>query len=158
MILGVIGCSRVSTPPAPDMAAGVYVRAGYEYFHWKEGLAVMIWHDATKSSSCESSGSTSEVTHVVRCHAISEANHRFDWQIETRDGLTAEFSIDDNSFDLSDGNVFIVTTANGKTDIRQLQRDLSSVKPEGDSITEYALMDVDIQRFIQSTSSGQVYP
>ena len=156
MILMSAGCSSSpvltpgSTPPAPDMVGGVYVHAAYEYLHWQEGLDVMIWYEATQSSSCDSSGSTSAKTHVVRCQALSESGLSLDWQIETSDGLTGKFSLNNNQFDLSAGNVFVVSTAQDPPEIRQFQRDLSSVKPENESIIEFGLNDPDIAKFIQS--------
>jgi hypothetical protein len=151
MILLSAGCSPlpVSTPPAPDMAGGVYVHVAYEYFHWQEGLDVMIWYNAPQSSSCDSSGSTSTKTHVVQCQAISETGQSFDWQIETSDGLTGKFVLNNNQFDLTEGNVFVVSTAQGQIDIQQFQCDLSSVRPESESITEFGLNDPDIAEFIQ---------
>ena len=158
MILISAGCSLspvstpVSTPPAPDMAGGVYVHVAYEYFHWQEGLDVMIWYDAAQSSSCDSSGSTSAKTHVVQCQVISDTGQNLDWQIETSDGLTGEFTLNNDQFDLSEGNVFVVSTVQYPIEIRQFQRDLSSVKPESESITEFGLNDPDIAEFIRWAS------
>jgi hypothetical protein len=135
------------------MAAGVYVSVGYEFFHWEEGLNVMIWHDAVSNSSCDSSGSTDDAVHTVICHAVSGTGKRFDWQIETLDGLTGEFRINDKPFDLSEGRIFIVTTSGGAIDIQQEQGDLSSVKPESESIVAYGLDNEDIKQFIQSNVS-----
>ena len=147
------GCSPKTTPPAPDMAAGVYLQSGYELFHWSEGLNIMIWHDGVASSACASSGSTGKVAHIVQCHAISRESHHFDWRIETDDGIAAIVTIDDAAFDLESGNVFIISTAGGGTHVRQFQRDLSNIKPQSDSILEFSLMDVELQEFIQATSS-----
>jgi hypothetical protein len=113
----------------------------------------MIWHDAIRSSACDSSGSTDEPLHRVDCHAISDAGQRFEWQIESADGLTGVFRIDGERYNLSDGAIFIVKTADGTTDIRQIQGDLSDVCPEIDSITAYGLSHEDIEQFIQSAVS-----
>ena len=134
------------------MAGGVYEFAGYEYFHWQEGLNILIWHDAITNSACNSSSSTSSDTTFVQCQAMSEDGYDFFWQIETGDGRTAEFSINNQPFDLADGTVFLVTTANGQTDIQQMQRDLSAVSASDQSITQFSLADPDIGQFIQSTS------
>jgi len=150
MILISAGCAPVSTPPAPDMVGGVYVRAAYEYFHWREGLDIMIWYDAAQSSFCDSSGSTSAEMHVVSCQALSESGRNLDWRIETSDGLTGKFALDNNQFDLSAGNVFVVSTAQDPPQVRQFQRDLSGVKPENESIIDFGLNDPDIAEFIQS--------
>jgi len=147
--LGLVSCFRSSTTPAPDIAGGVYEFAGYEYFHWKEGLNILIWHDAIANSGCNSN---SEDTTLVQCQAMSEAGYDFFWQIETRDGRTAEISINNQSFDLADGTVFLVTTADGQMDIQQLQRDLSGVNANDQSITQFSLADPEISQFMQSTS------
>lgn len=150
--LGSVSCVPRSTPPAPDMAAGVYVDAGFEYFHWEQGLAILIWHDAIQSSSCDSSGSTQDPTHVVRCQATSGENS-FNWQIKTQDGVEGDFQIDNIPYDLSNGRVFIVATADGVTDIQQLQRDLSAVTTESESIVDFGLKDPAISLFIEAASA-----
>ena len=157
--IGTLSCSPASTPPGPTMAAGVYVEAGYEFFHWEEGLVVMLWHDATASSMCDSSGSTRDPVHSIDCQAISREGNAFKWNIETTDGVTGQFSIDDKLYDLSEGSLFIVRTKGGTAEIQQLQRDLSDVVPENDSsITEYGLNDPDIKLFIQSVLPEEISP
>ena len=152
--LGTSACWQRVTPPAPDSAGGVYEQAGYNYFRWKEGLAVMVWQDATATTSCNSFGSTDDPTHTVQCQAISETGQEVIWQLETDDGRTATFSINNQTYDLADGTVFLVKTAVGHADIQQLQRDLSTVQAENDSITQYSLSDSDIEQFIQSVPAN----
>lgn len=150
--LATVSCFRSTTPPAPGIAGGVYEYSGYEYFHWQEGLDILVWHDAVASSGCDSSGSTSSETHLVQCQAMSKDGYEFFWQIGTNDGRTAEFSINNQSFDLADGTIFLVTTADGVMDIQQLQRDLSDIDHTNDqSITQFGQADPDISQFIQST-------
>jgi len=132
------------------MVGGAYVHAAYEYFHWREGLDIMIWYDAAQSSSCDSSGSTGAKTHEVRCQVFFESGRSLDWQIETSDGLTGKFTLNNDQFDLSVGNVFVVSTAQDPPEIQQFQRDLSGIKPENESIIEFGLNDPDIAKFIQS--------
>ena len=152
--LGSVSCARKSTPPAPSIAAGVYIKAGYEYFDWEEGLALMIWHDAVQSSMCDSSGSTRDSTHVVQCSAVSRESQSFEWQIKTSDGIQAEFSIDGSLFDLANGNVFLVAVEGESTDIQQLHRDLTDVDSQNaNTITGFGLNDPDINSFIQSLTS-----
>ena len=153
--LGLVSCFRSSTPPGPDMAGGVYEYAGYEFFHWQEGLNILIWHDAIATSSCDSSGATDNDTHLVQCQAVSEAGYDFFWQIETDDGRTAQFSINSQPFDLANGTVFLVTTADGQMDIQQIERTLSGVNAESQSITQFSLDDPEISQFIQSTAPAE---
>ena len=145
-------CSPSSTPPGPDTAAGVYIQLGYEFFRWEEGLTLMIWFDGAKSSACSSTSSTSDPKFVLRCHAVSRSDVRFDWLLETEDGVTADFSIDGKSFDLEDGKLFLIRTSAGEAEIVQMERDLSGVRPDADSIIEFSLDDPVIQEFIHASS------
>jgi hypothetical protein len=149
--LGLAACFG-RTPPGPDMAGGGYENASYEYFHWQEGLNVLIWHDANTSSTCHSSGSTRSDTHLVQCQAVSEDGFEFFWQIETSDGRTAQFTINNQPIDLANGTVFLITLDSDLLDIQQLQRDLSGVSAEHQSITQFSLDDREINQFIQSTA------
>lgn len=149
--LGLAACFGRTTPPGPDMAGGGYESATYEYFHWQEGMNILIWHDANTSSTCNSSGSTRSDTHLVQCQAVAEDGFELFWQIETTDGRSAQFTINNQPFDLADGTAFLITTADDQLDIQQLERDLSGVNAEHQSITEYSLADPEINQFIQST-------
>jgi hypothetical protein len=145
-------CSPASTPPGPDMAAGVYIQSGYEFYLWEEGLTLMIWFDGAKSSACSSSSSTSDPVFVLRCHAITTTDVRFDWLLETEDGVTAEFSIDGQPIDLDDGKLILIRTSSGDAEVLQIERNLSSVRPEADSIIAFSLGDPVIQEFIHASS------
>jgi hypothetical protein len=138
------------------MAAGVYIQSGYEFYRWEEGLTLMIWFDGAKSSACSSSSSTSDPQFVLQCHAVSRSDVRFDWVLESEDGVTADFSIDGQSFDLEGGKLFLITTSSGEIEVQQIERDLSSVRPEADSITEFGLKDPVIQEFIHASSEAQL--
>jgi hypothetical protein len=149
-------CSSSSTPPGPDMAAGVYIQSSYEFYRWEEGLTLMMWFDGAKSSACSSSSSTSDPQFVLGCHAVSRSDVRVEWHLETEDGVTANFSIDSRSFDLKDGKLFLIKTSTGEAEVLQIERDLSSVRPDADSITEFSLDDPVIQEFIHASSETQL--
>lgn len=138
------------------MAAGVYIQSGYEFYRWEEGLTLMIWFDGAKSSACGSSSSTSDPLFVLRCHAVSRSDFRIDWYLETDDGVTADFSIDGKPFDLENGKLFLITTSTGEAEVLQIERDLSGVRPEADSITEFGLNDPTIQDFIHVSSETEL--
>lgn len=145
-------CTPASTPPGPDMAAGVYIQSGYEFYRWEEGMNLMIWFDRAKSSACSSSSSTSDPLFVLRCHAVSRSDVRFDWYLETDDGVTADFSIDGKPFDLENGKLFLIRTSTGEAEVMQIERDLSGIRPDADTITEFGLNDPVIQEFIHLSS------
>jgi hypothetical protein len=149
----VSGCAPKATPPGADVAAGVVgQQVGFEFMRWEEGLAIMIWHDflgnSGTSSTSESSGFTTDPIHKLQGYAESWDGHRFDWEVQTNDGRTAQFWLDGTPYDLSDGRLFIVTMKNGGADVTQLDRDLSRVQPNHSSCEAFARSDPDLARFI----------
>ena len=139
--------SRRSTPPGADAAGGKLEQASYVFLQWKEGLRIMIWHDALESGEGSGSGSTADPIYRYHGYATSPGGPRFDWEVQTADGRTARFQINNTSYDLSDGRLFLITTGNGSTEVRQLQRDLSGVQPNRESIVAFAKSDPDVARF-----------
>jgi hypothetical protein len=146
LALGVAGCGR-STPPGADVAYGQYRGASFTYLRWEEGLRIMIWTDLDAASS-HGSGSTRDPVYRLEGHAESPDGRQVDWRAETSDGKTAEFAIDDVAYDLSDGTLFIVTTARGATEVTQLERDLSGVQATYESGVAFAESDPALVAFL----------
>jgi hypothetical protein len=153
-ILGIAfsACSPTATLLDPETATGVYVHSGFEFYLWEEGLALMIWHDGTNHVSC--SNSTNNQRYEINCNALAHNNNSFDWHLETNDGKTAKFSIDDVLFDLKNGALFVIRSSGGNTEVRQLMRDLSEVQANAESVTEFGLSNPDILEFIQTYSKN----
>jgi hypothetical protein len=145
--------SKGPTPPGADAAAGTVGQASYVLLQWKEGLTVMIWHDFSASS--RGSGSTSDPIYRYKGYAESPGGHRFDWEVQTADGKTALFTIDGTRYDLAAGRLFIVTAQDGATLVRQLDRDLSSVQTNRESIVAFAKSDPDVAEFAGVTPDSQ---
>jgi len=142
------GLSSRSTPPGANMAGGGLGQARYVFLQWKEGLEIMIWHDVLGGSGeGKGSGSTTDPIYRYQGYAESSDGRRFDWEVQTADGKTALFKIDDTRYDLADGRLFLVTTRGGRTEVRQLDRDLSGVQPDWESIVVFAKSDPDVAEF-----------
>lgn len=114
----------------------------------KKGLSLMIWHDLLESSMGEGSGASIDPVYSCYGHAESQDGRRFDWHLHTSDGGFAKFTIDDTGYDLTAGTLFMVTTTNGKTRVKQLRRDLSSVRASRESCLGFGLRDRDIASFV----------
>jgi len=141
------GLSSRSTPPGANMAGGGLGQARYVFLRWKEGLKIMMWHDCLKSGRGSGSGSTTDPVYRYQGWAESSDGRRFEWEVQTADGKTALFKIDDTRYDLTDGRLFIVTMKNGKTQVRQLDRDLSNVQANQESIVAFARSDPHVAEF-----------
>jgi hypothetical protein len=148
----VSGCRTRTTPPGADIVAGVFEQAGFEFLRWEEGLAIMIWHDFLGDSGAfsESQGSafSTDPVYKLEGYAASGEGHRFEWAVQTQDGQTAQFWLDERLYDLADGALFIVTLKEGRVDVTQLDRELSGVQPNYDSCLAFAQGDPDVARFI----------
>ena len=90
---GLTGCVSTPSIPDPETASGVYVHSGFEYYRWEDGLRLMIWHDGIDHLSCSSS---TNGYYEIECFGVSIGNRTFAWHLETNDGKTAQFSIDDH--------------------------------------------------------------
>ncbi len=150
-ILGLFfsACLISPTPPSPEIVPGIYLQSGYEFYHWKEGLRLMIWHDGSKTSGCESS--TNNQKFILQCYAQSD-DYRVDWYVETTDGESAQFSINAQPYNLADGTLFIITNSGEDTNVKQLKRDLSKVAANTEAVIEFGLADPVVWDFIQSSS------
>jgi hypothetical protein len=147
------GCYR-STPPGAAIAGGKVGDGGFTFLRWKQGLAIMIWHDLDSCSN-RGAGTAGDPIYRLTGFASSLDGRRVSWQVQTMDGKTGQLWIDDMSYDLAAGTLFIVTTRNGPTHIQQLYRDLSGVRPDYESCVAFARGDPDLARMIDGLSDAQ---
>lgn len=153
LALALACCTRQSTPPGPDVAAGKHGEVGYVYLRWEEGLSLMIWHDIAESSTGRGVGTAGESAYRYGGQAESPDGRQFEWWVETEDGRTAEFWIDDTRVDLANGKLFIITTRAAGTQVEQLQRDLEGVETNHESCIAFAESDPDLRAFTVETSA-----
>lgn len=142
-------CSYAEILPDPETVSGVYIQSGFEYYRWEAGLRVMIWHEGINHLSCSS---FTNGQYEIECTGESIGNHNLAWRLETKDGKTAQFAIDDQPFDLGAGSLFIIKSSSGDTEVKQLKNDLSEIQSDAGSVTEFGLSDPEILDFIQTSS------
>ena len=142
-------CSHAMRLPDPETVSGVYIQSGFEYYRWEEGLELMIWHDGINHIGCSS---FTNGKYEIECTGESIGKHSFAWHLETPDEKTAQFTIDDQPFDLGEGRLFIIKSSSGDTEIKQLKRDLTDVQADANSVIEFGLSDPEILAFIQTNS------
>lgn len=140
-------CSTDLTIKEPESAHGVYIQSAFEFYRWEEGLTLMIWHDGVKYSDCASS--TNGHGYLVHCQSTSGEDTRFDWRLETSDGIAADFKINGRLYNLANGALFVVTTSAGDTRVKQFDRDLSTVIPNADGVVEFGLTEPAILPLLQ---------
>ena len=152
LIAGFISsCSPKSTPPGANSIGGSVDGIIYSYHYWEEGLAILIWHDFSYGAeSCSGTGSTEDPVYRLECAVEALDGRRFSWEVHSSDGLTAAMWIDDTSFDLSQGTMFLVSSQDNGTQVIQLQRDFSELEPDNETISAMAISDSDVANFIDS--------
>jgi hypothetical protein len=78
-----------------------------------------------------SSGSGPPPVRKAHGYAFAKDGRRVDWELEITDGgKSVRFSANGNEYDLSRGGLFLVKTKGGKTEVEQLNQDLSTVHPD----------------------------
>ncbi len=144
-----ISCSPNSTPPGANSIGGVVDGAAYSYHYWEEGLAILIWHDLSYGGEgCSGTGSTEDPVYRLECDVNSTDGRGFNWKAHTSDGVTADMWIEDQSFDLSKGTMFLVSTEDDGFQVEQLQRDFSELEASVEAISALAAGNPDVADFI----------
>lgn len=156
LIAGIlVGCSPKSTPPGANSIYGGVEEARFSYHYWEEGLAILIWHDFLfGSEGCGGSSSTEDPFYRLECDVESGDGQAFGWIAHTRDGVTADIWIDDQGYDLSQGNMFLISSQAGGIQVDQIQRDFSELEPTVEAIAAMAESDMDVAAFITRLSTG----
>jgi hypothetical protein len=88
-------------------------------------------------------------------YAAASDGRRVDWELESADGKTASFRLNGQPYDLSRGTLFLVKTSAGPTEVRQLGRDLSTIKPVDEGCDAFAEVDADVSDFIHAAEESQ---
>jgi len=154
-----ISCSPKSTPPGANSIGGAVDEARFSYHYWEEGLAILIWHDLSYGGGfCSGTGSTDDPVYRLECDVDSTDGQSFSWKVHTRDGVTADMWIEDESYDLSQGNMFLVSSRDDGIQVDQLHRDFSELEPNDETISDLSNSDPDVADFIARISSESGSP
>lgn len=130
-------CSGRSTAPGADIIYGTGANTAYTMLDWDEGLRILIWTDVVGDSGAGGSSSTEEDGYRLEGYALGPDGRSFDYYLETTDGISADFSIDGEAYDLAQGALFLVTGSGGEIEVTQLDQDLSAVTLTNDGIEAF---------------------
>jgi hypothetical protein len=154
----VSGCGRTPGPASPDLggSSGIITwlpSAGKgkplpgidqgSVYHL--GTAFVLWSDAPGGGS----GSSNSNVQGVKCQGtlLARDRRRIEFHCATKDAKTGEVTIDGATYDLADGNVFLVSTAADQSQVKQLKRSLTELKFERESLEAFGKNDPDIAGF-----------
>ena len=110
-----------------------------------EGTTFVVWSDFDGGSGGSSSGNVHGVRGQGRLR--SRDNRHIDFRFETKDGKTGPVTINDVTYDLANGGLFLVSGNVDQVQVKQLKRDMRHVKFERESLVAFARNDADIVAF-----------
>jgi hypothetical protein len=158
----VCGCSRA--PTIPNVGGGGVITwapaagkdkslpgiDGGSVYHL--GTAFVLWSDTSGG------GGGQENTHMqgirLRGSLVAGAG-RIEFGCDTADGKSGQVSVNGATYELADGNLFLVATGGEKPQVKQLKRDLSELKFERESLAAFARNDPEIAGFFAGAAKGK---
>jgi hypothetical protein len=122
---------------------------------WSDGRTVVtVWTDVSSgSSSLAPRVATRAEGFVFEGHHRGPGGRYVDCRCSTPDGRTGTVTINDKTFDLADGALFLVSTQRGQTEVCQLKRDTLKLGPEG--LKDLARNDQEILDFFSSFAQAK---
>ena len=153
LILNMVACAQF-TPPGPNALGGSIDQTSYLLLDWPEGLRILIWDDVFEGRhGNHAESATNDHVYHQSGGARSVDGRRYEYSLETRDGLQADFTIDGSPYDLDQGKLFLIRTAGGVTQVEQLDLDLSGLSPTNAGIEDFGRQTIEIARFFQSITN-----
>ncbi len=109
------------------------------------GTAFVVWCDAAGGGGASSSSNSQG----VKCQGtlLGRDGRRIEFSCETKDGKTGRAAINGETFELADGNLFVVATEREQPRVKQLKRDLGTLKFERDALEAFGRNDAEILGF-----------
>ena len=128
--------------PTQDLHAthGSLGQAGYVYYHSEQGLRLMILHNATDLVLDSGAAQAPRSARWFYGRGSSDGQPLFDWELEVAGGR-ARFRIDGAVYDLAQGTLFLIRSANGEVAVKQLQHDLTTTSADSHGVARFAAVD-----------------
>lgn len=158
VLLGLFGCGGKTTPPGASFISGGFTEpdgfgGSFVVLQWPDGLNVVLVDDV--EGEHESSGSSSTEDPVWRGQGASRAadGRQVNWRVESTNGQTGTFFIDEQAYDLEHGTLFLIRTGGGQTDVTQHQLALAGSCSDYDECHRTLLNEPAVAQFVQETRS-----
>jgi hypothetical protein len=151
-------------------AIGGIDNAEVDFGIWGDGAALVIWSDA----GCELGGGgmanrqleAGETRKGVKYEGDVRSKDGRSWKVScyTRDGKTGAVKIGDQTFDLADGALFLLSTRGDRPRVKQLKQAKLDLTPEGSrtvsqiempAIRELGKSDPDIKAFFTGAAAAK---
>lgn len=156
----VAGCATTVAPPAPTpqtVSGMTRDRTSYTFLKWNEGLAIMLVDQCDVHSMSGSSIDGESDRRKGDAHwwdkDTKEWQDGYEWELQTPDGRTAQFSINNVQYDLEQGRVFRIDAKGDQVAVRQLDRDLANVQPNRTSCNNFVTADPELTKTAEGSNT-----
>jgi len=112
-----------------------------------QGVKIVFWGDL---SSGKSHGSGSPTGAAAEGQLLANGETRVKYRCETTDGTTAAITIEDQKFDSINGSLFLISTQQGKTQVKQLKFDVGKFPTNTAAIQKLAADNQQIREFFEA--------
>jgi hypothetical protein len=160
ILVALSSCGGKTTPPGASVIYGSLIvpegfGGAYRVLQWQEGLTIVLVDDV--DGNHESSGSGTTEDPVWRGQGVARAadGREVRWRVETTNGKTATFFIDEQEYDLEQGTLFLIRTTGGQTMVTQHKRDMAGRCFDDNSCQQILKSDPAVMRFIQETINSR---
>lgn len=154
ILLGLGACAGKTTPPGANINFGSLMvqenfGGSYTLLQWKEGLSISIVDDSQGGHHNAGSGSTEDPVWRGQGSITGRNGQDITWRVETTDGKTAQFFIDEQPYDLTKGTLFLIKTDSESIQVTQQQGRHSGSCTDDESCQQLLKQDPAILQFIQ---------
>lgn len=156
ILLLLSACASKTTPPGANILFGSLLEpegfaGSYTLLQWEEGLSVSIVDDSQGEHQSSGSGSTEDPVWRGEGSITSETGQDITWQVETTDGRTARFFINEQPYNLTQGTLFLIKTAEEPPRIIQHLSRHQGTCSDDESCQQLLREDPAILEFMQET-------
>jgi hypothetical protein len=137
------GASNAGTSEVPGITT-----ASVSFCRYGEKCAAAFWLDGHGGSLGAHRENDRNAVHFEG-QGVGRDGRTIALECMTADGTTGNARIDGQSFDLSKGALFLISTADGATAVKQLRRDLSALKPDTNALQSTAANDAEVRSFFE---------
>jgi len=160
ILFGLGACAGKTTPSGANFIMGTFITSdgtggSYTVLVWKEGLSISIIDDAQGGHNNSGSGSTEDPIWRGQGSIGNPDGQDINWRVETTDGKTAKFFINEQTYDLTQGTLFLIQAKDGSPQITQHQSQSNGSCSDDQSCQQLLKQDPAVQQFVQETLQAQ---
>lgn len=158
LTLLVSACLRQETQPGPFTRAGYIDDIAFAALRWPDGETVLFIDDIKDEHTHGGSSTSGDPVFYQRGQAVAADGRSYQYRLEKQAGQRSNLTIDDQTYDLAQGTLFLITTREEPTLVQQYQRDLSTIPLTQHDIEAMAYADPVIAAFIRQNNQPAVAP